>query len=60
MGRLAALGGPQVDMSQYYTPELWRIGRYVDWQDAQLELARRGQVEIGAPRSGGDASSAAD
>lgn len=58
-GQVAALGGPQVDLAQFYAPEFWRVGRYVDWQDAQLELARRGQVEVGAPRPG-DASTAAD
>ena len=46
-------GAPQVsgaitfELSSYYAPEFWRMDRYVRWHEQQLDVARRGTVELG-------------
>lgn len=40
-------GGLQLEFGAYFGREFWRLDRYVAWQEAQLELARRGMVEVG-------------
>jgi uncharacterized protein len=40
-------GGRQVEFDKYHAPEFWRLNRYVDWHARQLDLARRGLVQIG-------------
>jgi len=42
------LGGNQMSLTDYYSPQLWRFKNYMDWQTDQLEMARRGVVRIGA------------
>jgi hypothetical protein len=42
------LGGNQMPLSTYYSPQLWRFEKYLDWHADELELARRGVVRIGA------------
>jgi hypothetical protein len=40
-------GGLQLEFGAYFAREFWRLDQYVAWQEAQLELARRGMVEVG-------------
>lgn len=40
-------GGVQMEFGKYYAREFWRLDRYLVWHDKQLDLARRGLVEVG-------------
>lgn len=41
------LGGNSMSLYDYYSPQLWRFEKYVDWHNDQLEIARRGVVRVG-------------
>jgi hypothetical protein len=51
VGSTLANGGIQMEMASYYDRDLWRIDRYVLWNDKQLDLARRAMVEVGVMQS---------
>jgi hypothetical protein len=42
------LGGNQMSLTDYYSPQLWRFDNYMNWHADALEMARRGVVRIGA------------
>jgi hypothetical protein len=42
------LGGNQMPLYSYYSPQLWRFENYLDWHADGLEMARRGVVRVGA------------
>lgn len=42
------MGGNQMALYAYYSPQLWRFEKYMDWHADELEMARRGVVRIGA------------
>jgi hypothetical protein len=42
------MGGNQMPLYSYYSPQLWRFEKYLDWHADGLEMARRGVVRIGA------------
>lgn len=48
---LQAVGGAVVDFDDFYNPDFWRVDQYVNWHAKQLELARRGFVEVGEPKA---------
>lgn len=47
-------GGVQMEFGAYYAREFWRLDQYVGWHDEQLDLARRGMVEVGPLKPVGD------
>jgi hypothetical protein len=42
------LGGNQMSLTEYYSPQLWRFDNYMNWHADALEMARRGVVRVGA------------
>lgn len=40
-------GGIQMEFADYYDDAFWRVDSYVRWHEEQLDLARRGTVEVG-------------
>lgn len=42
------MGGNQMPLTAYYSPQLWRFDKYMVWHADALEMARRGVVRIGA------------
>lgn len=40
-------GGVQMEFGAYFGREFWRLDQYVAWHEKQLDLARRGMVEVG-------------
>jgi uncharacterized protein len=50
-GAPIAVGGIQMELADYFDRDLWRLDRYVAWNDRQLDLARRAMVEVGSLQS---------
>ena len=53
-----ASGGLQMEFGAYFGREFWRLDQYVTWHEKQLELTRRGMVEVGPLRPADDAAGA--